>query len=138
MEMDERESELRATVEPLRIQTERRDGGERGVVAVIRVEGEVDLANAEELAGALRAGGDGDAAGVLLDLSEVPFMDSTGLKVILIASRDLGQPLVVVSGIGSAVRRLLDLAGVADRVPSFESEDEALDAIASSTPGSAT
>ena len=133
MGSDERESELRATAEPLRIQTDRRsaDGGE---VAFIRVEGEVDLANAEELAGALRSGGDGAGGGIVLDLREVPFMDSTGLKVILIASRDLEPALAVVCGTGSAVRRLLDLAGVADRVPSFESEEEALDAIGPTGP----
>jgi anti-anti-sigma factor len=135
MASEERESELRATAEPLRIQTERRpvDGGE---VAVVRVDGEVDLANAEELAGALRAGGDGADRGIVLDLREVPFMDSTGLKVILIASRDLDPTLAVVCGTGSAVRRLLDLAGVADRVPSFESEDDALDAIGPTGPRS--
>jgi anti-anti-sigma factor len=104
---------------------------------VIRVEGEVDLANADELAGALRSGADGASGGIVLDLREVPFMDSTGLKVILIASRDLNPALVVVCGPDSAVRRLLDLAGVADRVPSFESEDEALDAVGPAGPRSA-
>jgi anti-anti-sigma regulatory factor len=58
-------------------------------------------------------------------------MDSTGLKVILIASRDLDGPLAVIAGAGSAVARLLDLAGVADRVPRFETEEEALDALGS-------
>jgi anti-anti-sigma factor len=133
MKSDERESELRATIEPLRIQTDRRSAGD-GEVAFIRVEGEVDLANAEELAGALRSGGDGAGGGIVLDLREVPFMDSTGLKVILIASRDLEPPLAVVCGTGSAVRRLLDLAGVADRVPSFESEEEAFAAIGPTGP----
>jgi hypothetical protein len=38
---------------------------------------------------------------------------------------------VVIAGAGSAVGRLLDLAGVADRVPRFESEDEAFDALGS-------
>jgi len=133
MGSDERESELRAAAESLRIQTDRRPV-EDGEVAFISVEGEVDLANAEELAGALRSGGDGAGGGIVLDLREVPFMDSTGLKVILIASRDLGPPLAVVCGTGSAVRRLLDLAGVADRVPSFESEEEALAAIGPTGP----
>jgi stage II sporulation protein AA (anti-sigma F factor antagonist) len=68
---------------------------------------------------------------VILDLRGVPFMDSTGLKVILIASRDLDGPLAVIAGAGSAVARLLDLAGVADRVPRFETEEEALDALGS-------
>jgi anti-anti-sigma factor len=135
MGTDESQTELPAT-QRLRIRTETR-GVDAGVVSLIRVEGEVDLANAEELAGALRAGGDGGGAGIVLDLREVPFMDSTGLKVILIASRDLDQPLNVVCGAGSAVRRLLDLAGVADRVPSFESEEEALDAIGPAGPRSA-
>src|SRR5204863_8629516 len=130
-----RESALRPTAAPLRVHAERRTGG-GGDVAFIRVEGEVDLANAEELAGALRSGGEGAGGGIVLDLREVPFMDSTGLKVILIASRDLEPPLAVVCGTGSAVRRLLDLAGVADRVPSFESEADALDAIGPTGPRS--
>jgi stage II sporulation protein AA (anti-sigma F factor antagonist) len=127
--MGEHEGEMRATSQPLQVSAERRDAA-GGQVAIVRAEGEVDLANAEELSGALRAATE-HQGGVVLDLREVPFMDSTGLKVILIASRDLQAPLVVIAGAGSAVGRLLDLAGVADRVPRFESEDEALDALGS-------
>ena len=103
---------------------------------ILRVNGEVDLVNAHELAAAMASAADGEGE-LVVDLREVPFMDSTGLKVILIASRDLTSSLAVVCSSGSAVRRLLDLAGVADRVPSFESEEEALDAIGPTGPRSA-
>jgi stage II sporulation protein AA (anti-sigma F factor antagonist) len=128
--MAEHEAEIRAITQPLQISAESRETG-AGTFALIRAEGEIDLANADELGGALRAAAADQGSAVILDLRGVPFMDSTGLKVILIASRDLDGPLAVIAGAGSAVARLLDLAGVADRVPRFETEEEALDALGS-------
>ena len=128
--MTENEAEMRATTQPLQISAESRDAG-GSAVALIRVEGEVDLANAEELGSALRTRAAEEGSAVVLDLRGVPFMDSTGLKVVLIASRDLAGPLAVIAGAGSAVARLLDLAGVADRVPRFETEEDALGALGS-------
>lgn len=104
-----------------------------GVVEVIRAQGEVDLSNASALESALEAAA-ADKGGVLIDLTGVPFMDSSGLRVMLVAARDLGARLAVVVSPGSPVLRLFEVAEVADRIPSFGVESEALDAIANSGP----
>ena len=94
-------------------------------VRAIRARGEVDLSSSEELAHALEA--DRDGLPVLLDLSQVSFMDSSGLRVVLVASRELGPKLAAVVDPDSAVARLLEIAEVSDRIQLGSSEDAALD-----------
>lgn len=83
---------------------------------LVRAEGEVDLDNAEQLATALRSASEEQAETIVLDLVGVPFMDSSGLKVLLIASRDLGDRLTLAITPGSPVVTLLKLAEVHDRL----------------------
>ena len=109
-----------------------RVSGDAGEVAVVRVEGEIDLSNAEQLADALRDARSGAASGAVLDLTEVPFMDSSGLRVLLMAVKEGAPPLVAVIEPESPVARLVELAEVTDRVPTFGSEREALEAVPAS------
>ncbi|HKG35796.1 MAG TPA: STAS domain-containing protein [Solirubrobacterales bacterium] len=102
-----------------------------GPVVFIRVTGEVDLANADQLADALRGDGVRDAAGVVLDLRGVPFMDSSGLRVLLMAVKE-PAPVVTVIAPDSPVARLLELAEVTDRVPAYTDEEKAIDGITAS------
>ena len=108
----------------LRISTEMRDR-----VAVVRAEGEIDLETADMLASALRAQAAAGVDGVVLDLVGVPFMDSSGLKQLLTASNELRDRLIVVLSPGSAVRRLLELAEIADRITVRETPDDAVAAL---------
>jgi anti-sigma B factor antagonist len=78
----------------------------------LRVIGEVDLANADELREALepevRAGGD-----ITLDLSGLRFMSSTGIQVIIQALQKLtGRGTLVVISPTSAFRQLLRVTGL--------------------------
>jgi anti-anti-sigma factor len=102
-----------------------------GELAVIRAEGEVDLNSAEQLAAALRAESRHHHAGVVLDLLGVPFMDSTGLRALLLATGEIGDHLAVVLSPGSPVLRLLEVAEVSGRIRAFASAEEAVDAVAS-------
>ena len=61
---------------------------------VVRAAGEVDLETADALAAALRTATAGSEDAVVLDLIGVPFMDSSGLQVLFVASRQLGDRLV--------------------------------------------
>lgn len=89
----------------------------------VLVTGELDLVSAPELEHELRhilldATGD-----VVLDLREVTFIDSSGLRVVLVSSRDAraaGRRFVVLAGAGQ-VRRVIDMAQVADHL---ELDDE--------------
>ena len=115
-----------ASAGELKISIERPDG-----VAVVRVEGEVDLDNAESLSAALRtAATDGDQ-GVVADLLGVPFMDSSGLKALLMASADLGGRLRLALSPGSPVMRLLELVEVSDRFEIHGSPAEAISSLQS-------
>jgi anti-sigma B factor antagonist len=80
----------------------------------IALSGELDIANAERLETEL-ASVEADAPAMLvLDLRQVEFMDSTGLRTVLAASeraRTGGRRMVVVRG-SAAVDRLFDITQV--------------------------
>jgi anti-anti-sigma factor len=60
-----------------------------GDVAVIALEGELDIAGAELLEHEMeRVIGDHDPGALVLDLSRLEFMDSTGLRLVVLASDD--------------------------------------------------
>jgi anti-sigma B factor antagonist len=95
--------------QPLTID-ERSAGGR----VVITVSGEVDLASVGELRDALARAVKSRPAAVWLDLSEVEFMDSTGLTTLVLAHRNFDDPdrrFAVICPDGP-VRRLLTLAGL--------------------------
>jgi len=110
-----------APVSKLRVTTDLRGG-----IAVIEATGEIDLETADMLAGALRSQIAAGVSGIVLDLLEVPFMDSSGLKQLLAASNEMRERLVVVLGPESPVRRLLELAEIADRIPVRTSVDDSV------------
>jgi anti-anti-sigma factor len=74
-------------------------------VVVLRLSGELDLVSEPILASAL-AGADGRP--VRIDLSELAFMDSTGLRVLLGAAREV-PGLTLTGPLQPPVRRLLEL-----------------------------
>ena len=85
--------------------------GER---AIVTVGGEVDLETASQLGDhALEALRD-VSPHVVLDLAQVTFMDSTGLKVLLSIQRrtDLAAGSFAVVGATRTVRRILELTGL--------------------------
>jgi anti-sigma B factor antagonist len=96
---------------------------------VLSVEGEVDLYTApavrEAAVGAMESGADH----VLLDLTDVPFMDSSGLAVIVACLkrlRELGGDLAVVSPPSSPPTKLLSLTGLDQAIPTHTTVEEAL------------
>lgn len=88
-----------------------------GVAEIIELGGELDLASAPVVAGrvdALRR--DGRRARVVVDLSELEFCDSTGLRALIGAAAEIraaGGRLVVSVGEGN-VARLLAITGAAE------------------------
>jgi anti-anti-sigma factor len=94
---------------------------------VLAVSGELDLAVAQEFSAALDEPERGPA-GVVIDMESVTFIDSSALHALLRAvqqRQDLGLPIVLVASEDTAVSRLLELAGVRDRIPVCTSLDEA-------------
>ncbi len=84
-----------------------------------RLTGELDLATVPQLKDVLReqlAGGHD----VVLDLSALEFVDSSGLQAILVAlkeSASLPGTLTISSSIPPQVHRLLEIAGVLSMLP---------------------
>lgn len=81
-----------------------------GPERVVRVRGELDPHTAPRLEAALRETDPG-ATRLVLDVAGINFMDSTGLRIVLAAEKELagnGVDLVVRSP-SDAVRRLLEI-----------------------------
>ena len=99
---------------------------------VVSLRGEIDAATAPRLASRLFGLADEGKRGVVVDLSEVTFMDSTGIGVLLNAvshfeARHAGLVLVCDSDL---VLRPFQLTGVADHLTIVESREQALGALA--------
>ena len=80
-------------------------------VALVVLEGELDLAAVPELRERLAEAGAAGPRGVVLDMTEVTFVDSSALRELLRAHsavRDAGAELVL-AGVGPAVARLFEL-----------------------------
>lgn len=86
--------------------------GEDGV-AVVRVSGELDIASAPRLVSAAAEAAGVGAGPVRIDLSAVTFMDSSGLRGLLDAEREIAAAgRVAVLGAPSArVTRVLEMVG---------------------------
>ena len=80
--------------------------------------GELDVATADQLARTLEPVIEGGATLVVLDLSDVTFLDSSGLRTIVrgaTALEDQGGRLVV-DGASPAVSRVLEVTGLLERL----------------------
>jgi anti-sigma B factor antagonist len=90
-----------------------------GVVHTICPAGELDLATANALRDELERVESTDAESIVLDLSGLTFMDSTGVRLLLTAharSRADSHRLTLVRGCAS-VQRVLQLTGVETVLP---------------------
>jgi anti-sigma B factor antagonist len=96
-------------------------------VAVVAASGEIDLATASSFRTALIDAVADRAGDLVVDLSDVTFMDSTGLGALVSARRRLalrGASLRLVGPAGG-VRRILDIAKVEHVFPIHDSVDSA-------------
>jgi anti-anti-sigma factor len=98
-----------------------------GTIELLKVVGEVDLANAQDLAGAIEAPNLAERLGIVLDLRSVSFMDSSGLATTLKAAQLVGSRLALIVAPASAVARLFELAGVENVVNIAATEEQAVD-----------
>ncbi len=108
-------------------------GGDRPLLATVA--GDVDIATAGSMADAvLSALGDAPTPGVVLDFTNVGFMDSSGLRAVLDISRRLdgGTRSLVLLSPNRPVRKLLSLAGLDGHLPVATTLDEAESILAGS------
>jgi anti-sigma B factor antagonist len=97
-----------------------------GAVAGVAVRGEVELATAPQLTAALDEGIRRSAGLFVIDLSVVDFLDSSGIQCLIRARALLGRddrPVALICPQGN-VRRVLEIAAVAELFPLYASRDE--------------
>jgi len=96
-------------------------------VAVVAASGVVDMLTAPQLEEALRTALGKEPAGLVVDLTEVEFLASAGMGVLVAAHDAAGTVtrLCVVAD-GPATSRPLKLVGIADIVPLFATLDAAV------------
>lgn len=95
---------------------------------VLTLRGELDLASAPILQTAIEGSEISSASALVLDLQELKFIDSTGLRVLLTAhesSQGRGQEFAVTSG-SQQVQRLLSITGVGEHLRIIAPGDELL------------
>lgn len=88
-------------------------------IHTVRLSGELDLATAGEVERELERVEATDAASIVLDLSGLTFMDSTGVRLVVNAhtrARAEGRRLTLVRG-QAAVQRVMELSGVDALLP---------------------
>jgi anti-sigma B factor antagonist len=99
-----------------------------GATAVIAVSGELDLASGPQLEAEFERVNGADTQLLVVDLSGLDFMDSTGLSILVRTHQRLtgeGCQVGLVRG-SPQVQRLLDLTGVAKRLQLVDEPEELL------------
>jgi anti-sigma B factor antagonist len=95
---------------------------------VLGLHGELDLASAPLLEEEIENVASTTSAPLVLDLQELQFIDSTGLRIILSAherAKERGQQFALTHG-SQQVQRLLSITGVGEHLRMIASPDELL------------
>jgi anti-anti-sigma factor len=101
-------------------------------VVVAAITGEVDVSNADALTRSLAGTIDAEAAGLVLDLAGLEFMDSSGVHMLFALARRVrmsrrGFALVLTEG--TAPHRVLELSGPQPREWMHSTEEAAIAAV---------
>ena len=98
-----------------------------GRIAVVATSGVVDMITAPQLEAAIKAALAKAPAGLVVDLSDVEFLASAGMGVLVAAHDDAPDGIDIhLVAEGPATSRPLKLVGIADIVPLHSTLSEAL------------
>lgn len=103
---------------------------ERGEMVVAHLTGELDIAGAPGMGDRIHDAVPTSARGLVVDLTGLDFIDSSGIAMLFGLARKLGsrrQALSVVARSGGPVSRVLELVEFDQAAPVHETLDEALD-----------
>jgi anti-anti-sigma factor len=115
--------ESTVTDPPFEVRTSRVGGA-----TIVTIVGEIDMANAPEVKGAIDATRDG-AERVVVDLSAVTFLDSSALNALVYGQRDLAEHEIsfrVVSPADQSVRKVFEITHLTEPLSVVDSLDDAL------------
>jgi anti-sigma B factor antagonist len=101
-------------------------------VSLIALRGELDLASAPKLERELHAALAAANGPIVVDLSDLQFMDSTGLRTLIAGQRsatDQRRPFAVACRANSFIARVFEIAGADRAFNLHDTRDAALDAV---------
>jgi len=95
---------------------------ENGEAKLISLCGELDLANVGTAETALQACFESESAAVVVDMRELEFIDSTGIALLVstLSRNEQGADVRFIPSTSPAVSRVLELTGLAERLPLAE------------------
>jgi anti-sigma B factor antagonist len=100
---------------------------------VVRVIGEVDMSHEEELRGELRTAVAADSNGIVVDLTECEFIDSSGVRALLLSREaqhaEDGSEHLAVAASSEQILRILSVMGIDRVIPIRPTVEEAASAI---------
>ena len=102
-------------------------------VHIVHVRGEVDMSHEEELRGELRAAVAAEPNGIVVDLTECEFIDSSGVRALLLSREaqhpeDGSEPLAVAAS-SEQILRILSVMGLDRVIPIRPTAEEAAAAL---------
>jgi anti-anti-sigma factor len=96
------------------------EGVRQGTICLVRVHGEIDLSNAQEVSTAIGSAMGQEARRLVVDLSDITYLDSSGVALLLRLAERLQtrrRQLHLVVPRGSPVRRVLVFTGLPRVIP---------------------
>ena len=94
---------------------------------VIAVEGELDMNTATDLERELEGPVNAAQSPLLIDLTRCEFIDSTGIALIVRSWQALdGDGNFALCGVGDQVKRVLDITGLEQTIPTHPEREQAL------------
>ena len=108
------------------------DSSSEAGVRVIALFGELDLASAPKLERELEAAMANADGPIVVDLSDLEFMDSTGLRTLIAGQRsasDQQRPFAIACRADSFIARVFEVAGADRAFDLHETRGDALDAV---------
>jgi anti-anti-sigma factor len=101
---------------------------DRDGIFVAHLAGEIDMSNAESLTKTIGRAVSNQAVGMVVDLSEVTYLDSAGIRLVFELARRLGrrgQRITLVVAERARLQRVLELTDVAAAMPVCRTVEQA-------------
>ena len=118
-----------SAADPISTSVEHREG-----VAVVSVGGEIDLSTAPAFEAVIAEALEEDPPALVIELSEVIFMASVGLRVLAATQENVGKSIqIAVVADGMATSRPIQLTGLDKLISLYPTLDEALTALDGAT-----
>lgn len=103
-----------------------------GAVIIAALRGELDLASARDVDEALRARFAADATALIVDLTDVGFLDSSAVQMLFALRNDLSgsrRELALVMPADALPRRSIEIYDANGQLPLYPTREEALGAL---------